>query len=59
MLQIMQIRLASTPHIVSAALSLPNNKLQLSLYAGSPKDGAPLIDMADDGSGMPQLATQL
>ncbi len=46
-------RLASTPHIVSAALSLPNNKLQLSLYAGSPKDGTPLIDMADDGSGMP------
>ena len=46
-------RLATTPQIVSATLSLPNNRLQLSLYAGSPKDGAPLIDSADDGSGVP------
>ena len=28
-------RLANTPQIVSATLSLPNNKLQLGLYAGS------------------------
>ena len=41
-----------TPHCQCSPF-LPNNKLQLSLYAGSPKDGAPLIDMADDGSGMP------
>lgn len=45
--------LASTAQVVNSALSLPNNKLQLRLYAGSPEDGSNLIDTADDGSGVP------
>jgi len=46
-------RLEHTPHFVDAALSLPNSKLQLRLYAGQPDAGATLMDIADDGSGAP------
>jgi hypothetical protein len=46
-------RLASPPQLVDAALSLPNNKLQLRLYSGLPDSGARLMDTADDGSGAP------
>ena len=46
-------RLESLPQLVNAALSLPNSKLQLRLYTGQPDTGAILIDIADDGSGIP------
>ena len=45
-------RLANRPQIVSATLSLPNNKLQLGLYAGS-LENEPLFDRANDGTGTP------
>jgi len=46
-------RLADTPQLVDAAISLPNSKLQLRLYDGDPEANAQLIDMADDGKGAP------
>ena len=46
-------QLATVPQLVNSALSLPNSKLQLSLYAGHPDDGAELVDVADDGRGIP------
>lgn len=45
--------LATVPQLVNSALSLPNSKLQLSLYAGHPDEGAKLVDVADDGRGAP------
>lgn len=45
--------LAAVPQLVNSALSLPNSKLQLSLYAGHPDEGAELVDVADDGRGAP------
>ena len=44
--------MANTPQILSAALSLPNNKLQLCLYA-SYLEGGQIIDRADYGTGAP------
>ncbi len=46
-------RLVTEPQLVDAALSLPNSKLQLWLYAGHPDLGAQLVDTADDGRGAP------
>lgn len=46
-------RLAATPDRVDAAISLPNTKLQLRLYDGPPDEGGKLIDVADDGTGVP------
>ncbi len=46
-------RLATVPDLVDASLSLPNSKLQLALYNGSPEFGGQLIDIADDGKGAP------
>lgn len=45
-------RLQRVPDFVDAALSLPNSRLRLRLYAGSPEDAA-IIDEIDDGSGAP------
>jgi len=46
-------QLAVEPHRVHAAVSLPNNKLQLRLYDGHPDQGGRLMDVADDGTGGP------
>lgn len=46
-------RLSISPQLVDAALSLPNNRLQLRLYTGLPESEAELMDTADDGSGAP------
>lgn len=45
-------RLAAAPHLVDAAVSLPNSKLRLRLYDGPPET-ARVIDVVDDGSGQP------
>ena len=44
--------LATDADLVTKAVSLPNTKLQLRLYAGSPESGA-VMDVADDGRGAP------
>ena len=46
-------RLATAPHLVHSALTLPNSKLQLHLYDDLPDQGGRLIDIADDGTGNP------
>lgn len=46
-------RLATAPHLVLPALTLPNSKLQLRLYDDLPDQGGRLIDIADDGTGNP------
>ena len=45
--------LAVQAQLATAAVSLPNTKLQLRLYDGNPKAGAHLVDIADDGGGAP------
>ena len=45
--------LAAVPDLVTAAVSLPNTRLRLRLYAGDPAARARLVDEADDGSGVP------
>ena len=44
--------LATEADVVTKTVSLPNTKLQLRLYAGSPERGA-VMDVADDGRGAP------
>lgn len=44
--------LAAAPQLVSTAVSLPNSKLHLRLYDGTP-GSARLVDQADDGTGAP------
>ena len=45
--------LAVEPQRVDSAVSLPNTKLLLHLYDGDPQAGGQLIDVADDGRGVP------
>ena len=45
--------LAVEPQRVDSAVSLPNTKLLLHLYNGDPQAGGQLIDVADDGRGVP------
>ncbi|MFH1568295.1 MAG: lamin tail domain-containing protein [Gemmatimonadota bacterium] len=45
--------LAVEPDLVSTAVALPNSQLQLALYDGAPDQGGELIDVADDGKGLP------
>ena len=45
--------LAVEPQRVDPAVSLPNTKLLLHLYAGDPQAGGQLMDVADDGRGAP------
>ena len=44
---------AVEPDLVTADVALPNNRLQLKLYDGTFDGGAKLIDVADDGTGVP------
>ena len=46
-------QLAIQPQYVDPAISLPNTKLLVRLYDGDPQTGATLIDLADDGRGVP------
>jgi len=46
-------QLAIQPQYVDPAISLPNTKLLVRLYNGDPQTGATLIDLADDGRGVP------
>jgi len=41
------------PDLVNSAVSLPNSKLQILLFDGTPGEGGQLVDRADDGSGAP------
>jgi len=45
--------IAVEPNLVTADVSLANNRLQIKLYSGDWEAGASLIDAADDGTGKP------
>ena len=59
MLQIMQIGASQHTAHCQCSPFLPNNKLQLGLYAGSPKDGAPLVIGQMTDRGMPSKDSAL
>ena len=46
-------QLAVDPDLITKAVTLPNSKLQLRLYDGTPELGGQLLDTADDGRGAP------
>ena len=46
-------KLAIQPDVVSSSVALANSKLQLRLYAGDLEQNSRLIDVVDDGKGIP------